>query len=52
MKRKKRRQRCECCGKLKYDVVKSIDPYQEDVNNIKIEVRYCGQCYQAACDDI
>lgn len=52
MKKKKRRQRCELCEELKNDVVKSIDPYQDDVNDIQIEVRWCGDCYQAACDDI
>ncbi len=51
-KKKKRRRRCESCGELKHDVVRSIDPYQSDVNNIEIEVVWCGRCYQAACDDI
>jgi len=50
--KKKRRRRCDCCGELKHDVVTSIDPYQADVNNIKIKAALCGQCYQIACDDI
>lgn len=50
--KEKRRRRCECCGELKYDVVTSTDPYQQDVNNITVKVVWCGSCYQAACDDI
>ena len=50
--KKKRRRRCESCGKLKDDVVESTDPYQADINNIKVKVRWCGNCYQIACEDI
>jgi len=51
-KKKKRRHRCDCCRELKDDVIKTIDPYQQDVDNIEIETWLCDQCYQAACDDI
>jgi len=48
----KRRKRCEDCKKLREDVKKVIDPYQEDIYGVVVMRWLCPQCAQDLCDDI
>lgn len=42
---------CDDCGTSE-DVEGTYCPYSEDVNNTKIEVKLCGDCYGERCQDI
>jgi hypothetical protein len=53
MRKKQKRKKCDQCGKLKYNVFKSQDPYQEEINNLTSlednpETWWCEECYQEA----
>ena len=52
MENKKRRLRCEDCNELKNDVVKRIDPYQEDINNSEVTRPLCDECTAELLQDI
>ena len=41
----KRRRRCEICGNLKYGVANIINPYDEDVRNLKHKQLICQECF-------
>lgn len=43
---------CENCHKIKDDVFSGFDPYEEEINNVKIEVNLCHDCYDLYCDEI
>lgn len=43
---------CSLCGKQDKTVSRTIDPYQQDVHNEKVEIVACGDCYQELLNDI
>lgn len=51
-KKRKRRMRCDDCAELKESVVVCDDPYQDEINNVKVRIKLCAECYQDHCDDI
>jgi len=48
----KRRRRCEICNHLKYGVRTTINPYKEDIDEIKIKEAICPDCYNSLQSDI
>lgn len=44
--------KCSSCGNKSPNVVKRIDPYQQDINNITEYKNLCDICYQNHMDDI
>jgi len=48
----KRRKRCDCCGCLKYDVSRIIEPYAQDMAGVEEWVNYCVSCETASSQDI
>lgn len=44
--------KCHSCKIRKKDVKKTIDPYMSDVEDMKIHVKLCDDCYKEACYDI
>ncbi len=51
-KKKPSNLKCSSCEKKSPDVVKRIDPYQQDVNNTTVYKNLCNICYQNHMDDI
>ena len=50
--KRKRRKRCEYCGKLRNDVSKTVDPCDYDVNDETNIVVICDECYDERAADI
>jgi len=49
---RKRRRRCEICNHLKYGVRKTINPFKEDINGLKVKESICPDCYNSLQNDI
>ena len=49
---RKRRGRCDICGKLKCDVYYQVNPYIQDIDGKNVKENICGECYNILCMDI
>jgi len=52
MKMKKKYKRCTHCGKKKKDVERRVDPYQEEIYDIKEYSNFCDDCYDESAQEI
>jgi|GEM_PF-2864091 len=48
----KKELKCDDCKKQKSDVEETFCPFEEEINDNKVAVKLCRDCYLNRCDEI
>jgi hypothetical protein len=48
----KKKLKCDDCKKQKSDVEETFCPFEEEINDNKVAVKLCRDCYLNRCDEI